>query len=144
MTSLSKNENRTASRILGYLPNDVPPWWELIILGFQHVLTMFPATVLGRDLLATVAGAMGAGVAADATSIDVEGGTVQITRPVYAGKAIQIVKATRTPFCIGLRPNAFGAATEGERAADRRIQYRTPSFMQLFAGIIQIPRRGGY
>jgi uracil permease len=46
MTALSENENRTATRILGYLPNDVPPWWELIILGFQHVLTMFPATVL--------------------------------------------------------------------------------------------------
>jgi electron transfer flavoprotein alpha subunit len=75
---------------------------------------LFPATVLGRDLLATVAGAMGAGVAADATAIDVEGGSVQITRPVFAGKAIQIVKAARTPFCIGLRPNAFAAQTEGE------------------------------
>jgi uracil permease len=30
---------------MGYLPNDVPPWGQLILLGFQHVLTMFPATV---------------------------------------------------------------------------------------------------
>jgi uracil permease len=30
----------------GYLPNDTPPIGKLILLGFQHVLTMFPATVL--------------------------------------------------------------------------------------------------
>jgi len=75
---------------------------------------LFPATVLGRDLLATVAGALGAGVAADATAIAVDGGEVQITRPVYAGKALQIVAARRRPFCIGLRPKAFPAQTAGE------------------------------
>lgn len=32
--------------ILGYLPNDRPPLARMAILGFQHVLTMFPATVL--------------------------------------------------------------------------------------------------
>ncbi len=30
---------------MGYLPNDQPPFGQLILLGFQHVLTMFPATV---------------------------------------------------------------------------------------------------
>ncbi|GIS67291.1 MAG: hypothetical protein CM1200mP6_03590 [Anaerolineaceae bacterium] len=29
-----------------YLPNDVPPFGELVLLGFQHVLTMFPAQFL--------------------------------------------------------------------------------------------------
>ena len=33
-------------KIFGFLPNDQPPWGQLILLGFQHVLTMFPATVL--------------------------------------------------------------------------------------------------
>jgi uracil permease len=32
-------------KIPGYLPNEVPPFGEMLILGFQHVLTMFPATV---------------------------------------------------------------------------------------------------
>jgi uracil permease len=32
--------------ISGYLPNDRPPLGQLILLGLQHVLTMFPATVL--------------------------------------------------------------------------------------------------
>lgn len=34
------------SPVMGYLPNDTPPPAQLILLGFQHVLTMFPATVL--------------------------------------------------------------------------------------------------
>ena len=35
----------TKSKIQGYLPNETPPPVQLILLGFQHVLTMFPATV---------------------------------------------------------------------------------------------------
>ena len=30
---------------MGYLPNDQPPMGQMILLGFQHVLTMFPATI---------------------------------------------------------------------------------------------------
>jgi uracil permease len=30
--------------LTGYLPNDWPPFGQLVLLGFQHVLTMFPAT----------------------------------------------------------------------------------------------------
>jgi uracil permease len=32
--------------VMGYLPNDQPPPIQMALLGFQHVLTMFPATVL--------------------------------------------------------------------------------------------------
>jgi uracil permease len=46
-------------RVLGYLPPDVPPPGALVSLGFQHVLTMFPATALvaiitGFDVAVTV------------------------------------------------------------------------------------------
>jgi len=33
-------------KLIGYLPQDVPGWGAMISLGFQQVLTMFPATVL--------------------------------------------------------------------------------------------------
>lgn len=36
----------TEKKAIGYLPQDVPPIGALISLGFQQVLTMFPATVL--------------------------------------------------------------------------------------------------
>jgi len=32
-------------RVRDYLPNDTPPFGQLVLLGFQHILTMFPATV---------------------------------------------------------------------------------------------------
>lgn len=40
MTASSK------SKVLGFLPSDTPPWGAMLSLGFQQVLTMFPATVL--------------------------------------------------------------------------------------------------
>jgi uracil permease len=36
----------TKSKVTGYMPGDMPAWGALISLGFQQVLTMFPATVL--------------------------------------------------------------------------------------------------
>jgi uracil permease len=35
----------STKKVMGYLPNDVPPFGQLVLLGFQHVLTMFPATI---------------------------------------------------------------------------------------------------
>lgn len=35
-----------APAVIGYMPQDVPPWGAMLSLGFQQVLTMFPATVL--------------------------------------------------------------------------------------------------
>lgn len=34
------------SNVMGFMPGDTPPWGAMISLGFQQVLTMFPATVL--------------------------------------------------------------------------------------------------
>jgi len=36
---------KATKKVLGYLPNDAPPFGQMVLLGFQHVLTMFPATV---------------------------------------------------------------------------------------------------
>ena len=37
---------KSAEKVFGYLPQDVPPVGAMLSLGFQQVLTMFPATVL--------------------------------------------------------------------------------------------------
>lgn len=45
INSSSKGEIAMAkNNVMGYLPNDAPPMGQQILLGFQHVLTMFPAT----------------------------------------------------------------------------------------------------
>ena len=38
-------KNTMRKNMMGYMPNDWPPYGQLVLLGFQHVLTMFPATV---------------------------------------------------------------------------------------------------
>lgn len=37
---------KTASKVMGYMPSERPPLGAMLGLGFQQVLTMFPATVL--------------------------------------------------------------------------------------------------
>jgi uracil permease len=37
---------KAQKKFVGYLPNDAPPWGAMIGLAFQHVITMFPATIL--------------------------------------------------------------------------------------------------
>ncbi|MHB0989308.1 MAG: uracil-xanthine permease family protein [Bellilinea sp.] len=39
------------AKVMGYLPNDTPPFGQMVLLGLQHVLTMFPATVLCAILM---------------------------------------------------------------------------------------------
>ena len=39
-------EHKQEKKIMGYLPTDTPPLGAMVSLGFQQVLTMFPATVL--------------------------------------------------------------------------------------------------
>jgi uracil permease len=41
-----KSVEAAPSEVLGYMPQDIPPWGAMLSLGFQQVLTMFPATVL--------------------------------------------------------------------------------------------------
>ena len=51
-------------KVMGYLPNDVPPIGQIILLGFQHALTMFPATVLVALLVGFLAGVVFTGIMA--------------------------------------------------------------------------------
>ena len=42
----SKPAPAAEAKLLGFLPADTPDWGPMLSLGFQQVLTMFPATVL--------------------------------------------------------------------------------------------------
>ena len=46
MDTPRRKNTAARSNVIGYLPNDTPPPLQQVLLGFQHVLTMFPATVL--------------------------------------------------------------------------------------------------
>lgn len=51
MTTTAKAKVAQKPVVYGYLPNDRPEFGKMIILGLQHVITMFPATVLCAMLM---------------------------------------------------------------------------------------------
>ncbi|OQA45515.1 MAG: Uracil permease [Chloroflexi bacterium ADurb.Bin325] len=46
MTARSNRTAKEPQAVLGYMPEDTPPIGAMLSLGFQQVLTMFPATVI--------------------------------------------------------------------------------------------------
>ncbi len=76
---------------------------------------ILPATALGKDLAPRIAAKLECPFASDVTSV-AHDGSVVVTRPVYAGKAIYTLRVTVSPCVISLRPNAVMPA-EAERDA---------------------------
>jgi uracil permease len=90
MTAPAKEE-----KLIGYLPNDVPPIGQMILLGFQHVLTMFPATVLvallvGFDVSAVLFISGAATITALILSRIIGGKFI----PLYYGSSFSYIAAT--------------------------------------------------
>jgi electron transfer flavoprotein alpha subunit len=65
------------------------------------------ATAMGKDLGPRAAAKLEAGLAADCTHVEVDGGELRVKRPVYSGKAIATVRFSGTPVFVTLRPNVF-------------------------------------
>ncbi|MBP6802788.1 MAG: electron transfer flavoprotein subunit alpha/FixB family protein [Chloroflexi bacterium] len=78
------------------------------------------ASTRGRDLAAWVAADLDAGLVADGTDLAVDGGTVKVTRPVYASKLLATVFVTGGMQIITLRNRAFPQAesTGGSGSAE--------------------------
>jgi electron transfer flavoprotein alpha subunit len=68
---------------------------------------LFSAGAMGKDLAPRVAARLGKGLASDCTGLEIEGGRLVATRPVYAGKAIQKVAFRGAPALVSLRPKVF-------------------------------------
>lgn len=67
-------------------------------------------TTRGRDLAAWVAADLDAGLVADGIALAVDGATIKVTRPVYAGKLLADVNVTEGTQLITLRSRAFPQA----------------------------------
>ena len=78
-----------------------------------YAAVVLAASATGRDLAPRLAVALDAPLLMDVTAVSVEGGKISGTRPVYAGKAIQVVASDAPLTIVAVRPNIF-AADEGE------------------------------
>ena len=86
----------------------------------QPSVILAGASTRGRDLAAWVAADLDAGLVADGTDLVVDGGTVKVTRPVYASKLLATVFVTGGMQIITLRNRAFPQAesTGGSGSAE--------------------------
>ena len=84
----------------------------VVELAQEHepAVIMAGASILGRDLTAWVAADLDAGLLSDCTALEVDGETVKVTRPVYAGKLLSTVFVTEGVQVISLRSRAFAQA----------------------------------
>jgi electron transfer flavoprotein alpha subunit len=78
----------------------------------------FAATAMGKDLAPRVAARLGAGLATDCTKVAVQDGTLQFTRPIYAGKAFLTLRLRSSPQIATLRPNVFPLGETGAAAGE--------------------------
>ena len=90
--------------------------------ALKPALVLFGASTMGRDLAPRVAARLGAGLATDCTALNVEGGRLIASRPVYAGKALQKVAFPRTPAIVSLRPKVFAPVALGGKLAEVELQ----------------------
>jgi electron transfer flavoprotein alpha subunit len=87
--------------------------------GYAAVL--LGATAMGRDLAARLAVQVDAPLAMDATAIAMEAGKVVVTRPVYAGKAIQQLVLDAATVLVAIRPNIFAVGAAGKAGAVENV-----------------------
>jgi electron transfer flavoprotein alpha subunit len=66
---------------------------------------VFGHTALGKDLSPKIASKLNSGLISDATDVEVAGGNVVFTRPIYSGKAFEKKVVTNGLIFATIRPN---------------------------------------
>ena len=82
---------------------------------------VFAASAQGRDLAPRVAAKLDVPLAADVTAIDAIYGELQVTRPVYSGRAFATLAFTGGPRVLSIRPNVFRPAENAKAGAVETI-----------------------
>ncbi len=67
------------------------------------------ATVQGRELAAATAAVLDAPYLADVVALRANGTTLEADRPIFAGKAVLVVRPVALPAVVSLRPGAFAS-----------------------------------
>lgn len=73
----------------------------------DYAAVIFGGNSYGKDIAPRVAAKLDVPLATDATGVDVDGSSIVVTRPVYAGRLIAKVVLDASPSLISIRPNAF-------------------------------------
>jgi electron transfer flavoprotein alpha subunit len=112
-----------------YTPDGYAGAMEKLCRELRPHTVVLSATVLGKDLGATLAARLETAIIPDCTALEFDDtGSPVMTRPVYAGKAITRVTASAAdPLIISMRPRAYGAQPENDRGAQIVASDATPA-----------------
>ncbi|GMU83107.1 MAG: electron transfer flavoprotein subunit alpha [Planctomycetota bacterium] len=110
----------------------------------QPRVVLLPATFMGRDLAPRVAARLKLALATDVIELAISaGGGLDVTRPVYNGKALCHVTFPAGKTAIAsVRPNTFPAATGGGGGARSTIAY-TPAAGDDRITVKEVAKTGG-
>lgn len=98
-------------------------------------------TAFGKDLAPRVAVKLNAGCLIDCIQLDVEGGSIKATRPIYAGKALMEIKPKSDKKVITIRPNVFKADATGEGSVN--IETKNVDSPDLSTRVIEFKKSEG-
>jgi uracil permease len=128
---------KAKAQVIGYLPNDTPPFGQMLLLGFQHVLTMFPATVLCALLMhfdvSTVLTITGLG-----TVVALLGSKFAMGKyiPLYYGSSFSYITAVVAAVNI-LEPGlGFGVAAKPETIAVVQAGFLATGIINVLVGLL--------
>lgn len=125
------------TQVIGYLPNDTPPFGKMVLLGLQHVLTMFPATVLCALLMhfdvSTVLAVTGFG-----TIVALLGAKFSMGKfiPLYYGSSFSYITAVVAVVNI-LEPGlGFGVTAKPETISVVQTGFLATGVINVIVGLI--------
>ncbi|HVA38919.1 MAG TPA: electron transfer flavoprotein subunit alpha/FixB family protein [Candidatus Dormibacteraeota bacterium] len=100
-----------------YLIDPTIDYLEAVAKSVGPALILVPNTMHGRDVAGRVAARLGAGLAADVTQFNVDGGTVGCVAPKLGGAAFTTCAFKNADYgVVTVRPNAFSAQPGGPGA----------------------------
>ena len=86
----------------------------------QYRVVVLTATATGKDLAPRIAAAIGGPCGMDVTAVELSGDAIRVTRPVYAGKAIQVIELTG-PAVIAVRPGSYTAVASAGAGSQQSV-----------------------
>jgi electron transfer flavoprotein alpha subunit len=121
-----------------YAPDALVATAASLAPGYRAVLVAGTAT--GKDLAPRIAARIGAPCGMDVTAVRYRDEVIEVTRPVYAGKAIQTAELRGTPVVV-VRPGAYPAQQAGKAGAVESIEVPA-STPRIMVGAIQASESG--
>ncbi|MDA3861590.1 MAG: electron transfer flavoprotein subunit alpha/FixB family protein [Melioribacteraceae bacterium] len=102
---------------------------------------LFANTAMGKDLAPVLSVKLNSGIVVDCVELEETEGNLVATKPVYAGKALTIVKSNSEKNILTLRPNVFTIGEVSDAKAE--VIVKDVEALNLSNKVISVSKAGG-